>query len=186
MKWQLWIFSLSLPVLLSWVIDSLVFTDANAFRWILLILVVGLPLINFILKIINLTMLNIFMKRFLVDQVYEQWQGSQLPFIHPAMTEDYDVLDYLQAVTRWPEATREQSNAASNALGNFEGIKTNGLATGFFTLKILNRVYKKYMKDSRHTWHKDKTFAGYMVDPYEDPDNLSLDKSISDIVTDMR
>jgi hypothetical protein len=96
------------------------------------------------------------------------------------MTEDYDVLEYLEAITRWPNATREQSNAASAVLGNFEGVKTNGLVAGFYQLRTLNRAYKRYMRDFRHIWEDDKTFAGYMVDPYEDPENLTLDKSIKE------
>ena len=96
------------------------------------------------------------------------------------MAEDYGVLEYLEAITRWPDATKEQSNTASAVLGNFEGIKTNGLVASFYQLRTLNRAYKRYMRDFRNIWEGDKTFAGYMVDPSEDPENLILDKSIKE------
>jgi hypothetical protein len=180
MQWKLLGFSLALSLLWTWLLDTFLFASDNLFWWIFFVLVVVVPLISFIYKALNLMLVQIFMKRLIDDQLHQGWIDSKLPLIHPSMAEDYGVLEYLEAITRWPDATKEQSNTASAVLGNFEGVKTNGLLAGFYQLRTLNRAYKRYMRDFRHIWEDDKTFAGYMVDPDENPENLILDKSMQE------
>jgi hypothetical protein len=73
MQWKLLAFSLALTLFWTWLFDTFLFTNDNLFWWIFLALAVVVPLISFIYRVINLMMIQIFMKRLIDDQLHQGW-----------------------------------------------------------------------------------------------------------------
>ena len=178
--------SIAVAAFWSWLLDTYIFESANAFWWLMLGLTIGLPLANGLIKIINQLIMWVFGGSSILEFWLDKYIDGKLPIIHPSNTEDYDFKHYLRSVASWPDAAREQSNAASYMLGEFDAIRASGVGNAWVAHGRLEKAYKKYMKDNRNRWEDDRLFAAYMIDPTADPNDLELDRSIKDIMADYK
>lgn len=179
--------SVATACLWAWLLDTFVFVNDNYFWTCFLIVAFGLPLANFLVKLINVLVMSVLTRRALDNLIYDRWIDAKFPVVHSSTTKDYKVLDYLIAIQTWPDATREQSNWASYIIGEYEANRTRGIIDAMLANGSLERCYKRYMKDNRHRWENDKLFSAHLIGGLgADPDDLELDRSIEEIMQDYK
>ena len=179
--------SVATACLWAWLLDTFVFVNDNFFWTAFLIVVFGLPLANFLIKLVNTFVMPVLTRGALDNLIYDRWIDAKFPVVHTSTTKDYKVLDYLIAIQTWPEATREQSNWASFISGEYEATRSRGMIDAITANGSLERCYRRYMKDNRHRWESDKLFSAYLIGGLgADPNDLELDRSIEEIMQDYK
>ena len=162
MAWKVMLWQFILGLVWVALIDAIFFPKENLFVWIAVIFFIVFPIINFLYKLTNTILTSIVMGKSIEENTYQAWIDAKFPLIDPSDIPFMDVDDYLQKVAEWPDATRDQSNSASAVLATFQAAKFQGMLVAYSQLKLLKKVYERYMKDNRHNWDTQSAFANYV------------------------
>jgi hypothetical protein len=171
---KIWLLSVSVSLLICFGISELFFSDEGYFWYIVLIYLIVIPLINFMNKLLHVLLTYPLTYKSIVEGIYQSFIDAKFPVLSENLTKQYDWEEYFISLMEWPDASRQQVIASANLFATVENTKTQGMLSTLIMRSYIKKAYLKYMKNNRNSIEEHKAFAGYLIDPTANLDDLDL------------
>lgn len=171
---KVWVVSLAVSLLICFGISELFFSEQNYFWYIALIYLIIIPLISFAIRIVHALLSYPLSHKVVIEAYYQGFIDRGFPVLSENIARQVDWEEYIVKLMDWPDATRQQVIGSSILFGVVEHIKTQNMITALLNRITIKKAYLKYMKNNRNSVEEHKAFAGYLIDPSVDLDDLDL------------